>query len=101
MELPTEIITYILSFGDPLVTEQFRNTVIKQIKYLKKEFDYCRKDPTNCYYKMSKEYVYYFMLIRTREKMYINCSNQTLNIKEDSDTHMFSLVLRMHNTFLS
>ena len=72
MELPTDIITYILSFQDPNVTQYFKNAVLKQLSHLKKEFYYFRGVSTSRYFKMNENYVKYFILSRNLEKMHLN-----------------------------
>lgn len=72
MELPFDIIRYILSFQDPNVKQYFRSTVLKQLSYLKREFDYFRGVSTSCYFKMNENNVHYFILARNLEKMHLN-----------------------------
>ncbi len=72
--LPNEIVNYIMSYSFPNVKEQHKSVMI-QINYNFKEFNYLRHLPLNHYYKFYESEFIYFILNRIYDKMELNNKN--------------------------
>jgi len=86
VELPIDLIEYILSYGDPEVTIKYK-AVINQLKYYKKEFNYLRHQELNFYGNWTEEQTMYFILNRNYFKVEaygLTCNCKTcINIQLD------------------
>ena len=67
IELPTDIIDYILSFGDPEIYVKF-SYCFKQLLYNKREFGALRNTIGNTYSGWRDSYFMYFVLERNYQK---------------------------------
>ena len=73
--LPDEIVNNIISYGDPIVTQLYKN-VMRQLHFNYKEFNYLRKQTTNFYRGFRKCDFRYFVLNRANNKKEINYNDE-------------------------
>ena len=76
--LPEDVIEYILSYGDPNINEKYR-FVMKQIKFLKTEFNYNRLKPYNTWYLYKDEDFKHYILYKNNSKNALNYCHITCN----------------------
>jgi hypothetical protein len=69
MDLPSELVAEILSYGDVEVTQKY-DGVLRQLKYHTKEFDYHRNYNINSqwYYKPTTHYKFYILMKNQMKK---------------------------------
>ena len=72
--LPNDIVHEIMSYTFPNVKEQ-HISVIRQLNYNFKEFNYLRILPLNFYYRFYENEFLYFILNRTYDKQEVNDEN--------------------------
>ena len=75
INIPKHIIDNILSFGDPIITSNYK-LCMNQLLYNKKEFDFLRTSSRKNSYYNWKEYNFKtFILIRSNQKKKLNYNN--------------------------
>tara|TARA_B100001093_G_C26375328_1_gene820547 strand:- start:200 stop:547 length:348 start_codon:yes stop_codon:yes gene_type:complete len=72
--LPNDIVNEIMSYTFPNVKEQ-HNSVVRQISYNYKEFNYLRNLPLNFYYRFYDNEFLYFIFNRIYDKQEVNNKN--------------------------
>jgi len=71
IELPKDIIDIILSYGDPIVNQKYF-FVMKQFRFLKKEFNYKRLQPYNKWYHYRESEFMHYILYKNNSKNAMN-----------------------------
>ena len=72
MDLPMELVYEILSYGDVVVTEKYES-VLRQLKYHTKEFQYHRNyNPLSQWYFKPDSYYTLYILMKNQIKMHLD-----------------------------
>ena len=72
MDLPMELVYEILSYGDVVVTEKYES-VLRQLKYHTKEFQYHRNyNPLSQWYFKPDSYYTLYILMKNKIKMHLD-----------------------------
>jgi hypothetical protein len=71
IELPDDVIDLILSYGDPIVNQKYI-FVMKQLRFLKKEFNYKRLQPYNTWHGYKESEFKHYILYKNNSKNSLN-----------------------------
>jgi len=98
IELPKDVIDIILSYGDPIINEKY-SFVMKQIEYLKREFNYKRLQPYNIWYHYTESDFMEYILYKNNSKSVMNyrhvkCDHAFCIIPVGTETGMITVVLQ-------